>query len=88
MSTNKVTSEKTLTVISVKPVMDIATGGPACQVSFGEYVDYNDPNNLMKTIPADKLTLHVLYIEPFPYMIGSKWKLITHENNSFSLVEP
>ncbi|MCL2172523.1 MAG: hypothetical protein LBH62_03490 [Nitrososphaerota archaeon] len=89
MSAKKIISTKILTVIAIDTTQDITTGDPAHQVIFGEYVTCNANNNYAgKTVPAPWLTLHVRYIEPFPYIVGSKWKLVINEDNTFSLVEP
>ncbi|MCL2134697.1 MAG: hypothetical protein FWH37_03965 [Candidatus Bathyarchaeota archaeon] len=91
MISNKTRQEKILTVIAIDPTTDVTTNDPAHIVSFGEYVTYQHDNKCEyygKTAPIIWLTPLVKYTEPFPYAIGSKWKLEIKENNTINLIEP
>jgi hypothetical protein len=89
--------EKTLTVLSIAPTTELATGDQISQVTFGQNIDVTNevisriPPNARETFFAKTIGVNefVLFIksEEVPYRVGSKWKLTIKTNGTIGLVE-
>lgn len=89
---------KTLSVISINPVTELATGDNIYQVVFGEYVDITQdllsrlpPTAVQRSAFGKKIGLShlVLFIKKteIPYTIGSTWKITVSSDGALNLVK-
>jgi hypothetical protein len=85
-------------VISVTPVVDIATGQPATQVIFGMQVEMDEVMRsrliaMGQSVPSNRITSNILVLNfafsgIVPYRIASKWKItVNEETGEFSVKE-
>lgn len=89
---------KTLSVVSINPVVEIATGDNIYQVVFGEYVDITQEllsrlpptarqrSAFGKKIGISHLTLFIKKTE-IPYTIGSTWKITISSDGTLKIVK-
>jgi len=87
MSTN-IIFEKSLEVIEIRVVPEIATGDLIHQVVFGEYVKCttNRDSDAPQEVPVVWLTLCIKKTDTQQYAVGSKWKLTRSDNATLNLV--
>ncbi|MCL2135647.1 MAG: hypothetical protein FWH37_08935 [Candidatus Bathyarchaeota archaeon] len=84
-------TSKTLKVIEVQLVQNVATNEPLYQVVFGEFIPSISNENVkdMKVIdmPNIVLMIHTKTVDKILYNIGSEWIYTVTETGSITLVE-
>jgi len=88
------TITKNVTVISVVPAIELATGEGLQQVAFGENIEVT--NEILSRIPPQSLVgkklgvsdlILFVKMEESPYAVGSKWRLTVETDGKITLVK-
>ncbi|MQY62094.1 hypothetical protein GH146_02240 [archaeon] len=89
---------KTLSVISINPTTELATGDMIYQVVFGEYIDITQellsrlpPTAVQRSALGNKIGIAhlILFLKKteIPYTIGSTWTITVNGDGALNLVK-